>query len=459
MDRTCILILGMHRSGTSAICGLIHRLGADRPLRELPPAPDNERGFFEPSEIVAIHDRLLESAGLTWFDWDPLPQAWRASPRYLEFVDELAAAVSHDFPSKSPFLLKDPRICRFPDVWLAVLERMAVKPLVVHQYRDPGEVALSLKTRNGFPTGHGLLLWLRHIVDAERATRTTERRFISFSKLMEDWQSEIAPTLDHARIGLGKTSARAMAMAGDFLDPSLRHHVNTRPIPRQYLHGWVTRALTALERLRIDADDGEALADMDEVGKEFDFACDAFAPAFHQLSLKVSNLHGEMQRLPQLEAALASSQELVNAWTPIVERAPILEEEHGEALRALSAAKSEVDRIPTLTASLAEATTMVETLRPAADRALALETQVMSAQNRITVLEGALKSLEMEETERPNCSTVDTDRTFSCGEAPVTEERLPRNCESPIETRRAVRRDFALRPLDLTSAARQIDAT
>ena len=387
MVRTCILVLGMHRSGTSALCGVLHQLGAERPLRELPPRPDNEKGFFEPSEIVAIHDRMLESAGLTWFDWEPLPDAWKVSLRRDAFIEELVAAASQDFPGCGPLLVKDPRVCRFVEVWLAVLERIQAKPKVILQYRHPTEVALSLKSRNGFPIGHTLLLWLRYVIDAERATRSVERNFVNYASLLEDWHGELAPTLADNQLSLARFSARAMAAAGDFLEPALRHQVKAKDTSRLRLHAWVEDAFEALEKLRDDPQDMTAMNKLDAVRDHFDGACRAFAPAFHQVSVRFAHLRKGLERLPQLESALAASQEIVAAWTPLVEQVPALQAEHENAMRALAAAQSEADRLQGMEATLAETLACLEALRAKSEQMQYLQAELHSARQRIVDLE------------------------------------------------------------------------
>ena len=382
----------MHRSGTSALCGVLHQLGAERPLRELPPQPDNEKGFFEPSEIVAIHDRLLESAGLTWFDWDPLPASWHASPLREAFVDELVGAAAQDFPGGGPLLVKDPRACRFADVWLAVIERIYAKPMVILQYRHPAEVALSLRARNGFPTGHGFLLWLRHVIDAERATRSVERSFVSFAHLMEDWYGELAPTLADDRLNLAKVSARAMAMAGDFLDPALRHQQGSSRTP---LHCWAEEAFQALQRLRDDPRDLVALATLDAVGNAFDTACAAFAPAFHQVSLHLSHSEKVKEQLSKIKAALAASQEVITAWTPLVERLHVLEGEHDSALRALAGAQAEAERLSGVETTLAESLANRDALRSEAEQMHLVQADLVSARQRIADLERELDDVRV----------------------------------------------------------------
>src|SRR5688572_11653374 len=53
-----ILVLGMHRSGTSAITRVLNLAGAFLPGPFAAPAPDNETGHWESTAVVAVHDEL-----------------------------------------------------------------------------------------------------------------------------------------------------------------------------------------------------------------------------------------------------------------------------------------------------------------------------------------------------------------------------------------------------------------
>jgi hypothetical protein len=404
--RACLLILGMHRSGTSAVCGVLHQLGAERPVREMPPQSDNEKGFFEPIEISAIHDRMLASAGLYWFDWEPMPRAW-----YEPFVVELVEAAKLDFPGRGTFLLKDPRVCRFVDVWREVLARLEVRPVVVVPYRHPIEVAQSLKVRDGFSIAHGLLMWLRHVVDAEKASRSMERSFTNFTNLLVDWEAELASVIVSSGTSLSKQSARAMAMAADHLDSALRHQVKRERLTQGLDHEWFFKTFDALELLRVDPYDQQAMATLDVVRDAFDVASAAFSPAFQQLLLQVDHLGRIAGRVAEVDAALVSTQQALAAVTPsaerlpsveaelettqqhltaiqtVAERVPGLEAELNGTRQALAATQAAAERVPGLEAELDGIRQALAAAQPAADRVPGLEAELDGANQTLAILQ------------------------------------------------------------------------
>ena len=74
--RRALLVLGMHRSGTSAVTRVANLLGADLSEHLIAPAPDNPSGFWEHADAVKINEDLLEGLGRTWYDMREMPRGW-----------------------------------------------------------------------------------------------------------------------------------------------------------------------------------------------------------------------------------------------------------------------------------------------------------------------------------------------------------------------------------------------
>ncbi|QIB66325.1 hypothetical protein [Kineobactrum salinum] len=89
-----VVILGMHRSGTSMVAGELVAAGLYAGAAEelLDAQEDNPVGFWERQDVVALNDQMLETAGGSWFSPRPLrcsqrrntrqrqPPSWRNSP-------------------------------------------------------------------------------------------------------------------------------------------------------------------------------------------------------------------------------------------------------------------------------------------------------------------------------------------------------------------------------------------
>jgi hypothetical protein len=223
-QRHAILVAGMHRSGTSAVTRTLSLRGATLPRRLLRPAPDNETGFWEPKEIVAIHEEVLASAGSSWDDFTEFPQPWFASNLADSFKTRLVATLREEFGPASLMIIKDPRICRIVPLWLSVLDEFGAAPLFVIPIRNPADVAASLKQRNGLPETTSLLLWLRHFLAAERDTRGFRRSFVAYDSLLTDWGQAVDGIGRDLQIHWPRRSVAFDLEIDSFLSTRWRHH-------------------------------------------------------------------------------------------------------------------------------------------------------------------------------------------------------------------------------------------
>ncbi|MDD2878202.1 MAG: hypothetical protein PHT60_08975 [Acidiphilium sp.] len=225
--RRAILVLGMHRSGTSALTRVMALCGADLPAHLMDPAADNnETGFWESQAVVDLHDAALLAMGSSWSDTSSLPQSWFDSAEAVGFQHRLADVLVAEYGDAPLFIVKDPRLCRLMKLWLPVLAAQSIAPRVVIPIRHPLEVAASLHRREGFDPARSLLLWLGHALAAERDSRGLTRCFVTYDQLMADWSrvvARIGTALDIDWPTRTDTEATAFAVAG-FLTDRLRHH-------------------------------------------------------------------------------------------------------------------------------------------------------------------------------------------------------------------------------------------
>jgi len=275
-----VLVLGMHRSGTSALSGALSLLGVSVPGDLLPPSKDNQKGFFENRRIVEFHDRLLEEFGSRWDDPLPLGQECFRSPAAQAAARELATLLQEEFGHRAAVLVKDPRMCRLVPVWIEALALIDRRPVAVLPHRHPLEVAASLQRRDSFSRAHALALWLQHVLAAEQATRGLPRCFTLYDDLLYDWRSVARKIGEELNFAWGRDRARVEAEIDAFLTSELRHHRSDRAglVAHDALHGLCARTWEALASLRTDADDAAAQATLDEVKAELDAALGVLGP-------------------------------------------------------------------------------------------------------------------------------------------------------------------------------------
>ena len=219
--RRVLIVLGMHRSGTSALTRVLGLLGAQLPEQVLAANPDNPRGFWESRAVVLTHEELLREQSSFWHDILPVPGEWFASPEARRFEDQLVDNLQRDFGAASLAVIKDPRMCRLMPLWRRVLDRAGLEPTVIITLRDAIETAASLQRRNGFPMEKGLLLWLAHMQAAESGTRGMRRVFVSYDDLLRDWRGVVNRI--GGRAGVQFDMATAALEVTEFLSADLRH--------------------------------------------------------------------------------------------------------------------------------------------------------------------------------------------------------------------------------------------
>src|SRR5689334_10209515 len=95
--RTAVLVVGMHRSGTSALAGVVSLLGAAAPKTLMPADETNPRGFWESNKLGPIHEAMLASMESSWDDWLPLNAEWWKTPAAAAFADQLRHAIAEEF--------------------------------------------------------------------------------------------------------------------------------------------------------------------------------------------------------------------------------------------------------------------------------------------------------------------------------------------------------------------------
>ena len=215
----------------------------------------------------------MEDAGTSWEDPLPFPPDWTASPAGEDWTQRMAAAVAEEFPGDRPFLLKDPRVCRLIPFWLAVLAELDVTPAFVIPVRNPLEVVASLKERDGFDQARGLLLWLRHTLEAERDTRDQPRAFVAYAQLLRDWRSSLDHISERIDLGWPRSGPTSDVEIERALAAGARHHdvADAELAARADVVDWVKRAYGAL----LEA----AEADSDPDRRELDAVADALGQA------------------------------------------------------------------------------------------------------------------------------------------------------------------------------------
>lgn len=186
-QKTAILILGPHRSGTSAISGAISRFTEANFGKLLMQAQhDNQKGFYENEKIVALNDAILAELYRSWEDPRPLDTNLLKSTR-IDYLRERANGVIKEQYNKSEVIaIKDPRLCLTFPFWEAILEEAGFDLKIVVLHRRVEAIVDSLQSREWLSQEHGYLLTTMYALQAERYTRRHNRIWIDYNRAISD---------------------------------------------------------------------------------------------------------------------------------------------------------------------------------------------------------------------------------------------------------------------------------
>lgn len=278
-DKTCLLVLGMHRSGTSAVTRTLNLLGYSLPQRLIGALEGNVTGHWEPEKIVLYNDGLLADMDSAWHDFTALPLS-RLSPRELSAAQvQIAELLDREYEGEQSIILKDPRICRLAPLYMGALEKLGYRVVPVIAFRNPGEVIRSLQRRRsnwpeGFSASQAALMWLRHVLDAEFSTRGMKRTFSEYSAFLKNWQEEVLRMSRQGCFDFPEPVEQTAPVIEDFLRPDLKHESegNIEISGQPALRGWCHITQDALRKLVVTPDSTTAMARLDQVRSEFDAA-------------------------------------------------------------------------------------------------------------------------------------------------------------------------------------------
>jgi len=286
-----ILVLGPHRSGTSAVARVLNLLGVDLGGEMMPPKFDNRHGYWEHQRIFDLHERLLSRTGSAWHDYRPMPVGWRDLEEVEAIRGELVAFLRTEFGTNPLWGVKDPRLCRLVPWWLDALEELGATPLFVVVVRHPLEVARSLERRDHFSPSKCILLYAAEMLAAVQHTQGRRRAFVSYARLLDDWRGAVTDLARQLRLEWPRDPVAAGDEIDAFLQPGERHHRHDLDELRAdpLLAGWCAELYEALEGASSGRD-----ADLDGA---FPRARDSFRSAMALFLPELEDLEKERTRL------------------------------------------------------------------------------------------------------------------------------------------------------------------
>ena len=181
--RIAVVVLGMHRSGTSALTRALSLAGLALP-------PDTGR-VWESRHDHRHRQPHPRRFGLDWFAPGEVPAERLVGPEFADLRREAVTALGTLFGPSGHFIVKEPRMARLVPFWDLALREFGAEPRYVLTVRSPSDVASSLAARNEMDAATALTLWTDHVAAAERDTRGRPRAVSDYGLLLRDKSREV----------------------------------------------------------------------------------------------------------------------------------------------------------------------------------------------------------------------------------------------------------------------------
>ncbi|MCF7831353.1 MAG: hypothetical protein K9M36_00490 [Candidatus Pacebacteria bacterium] len=193
---TCYIVLGMHRSGTSLVSGILSKLGVFLGREEdmLSQTVENPYGYFENNKVMSINDDILSVFGGTWDTIPILQYGWQKDVRLNSIRDRIESFI-HDMQSqKAVWGIKDPRMPITLPLWQ---EYLPENTCYIITYRNPIEIIYSLQKRKNITAVKNFFsLWSRTYSSIQECIHNKKNIYVSYNLLHANFQREVEKFVD-----------------------------------------------------------------------------------------------------------------------------------------------------------------------------------------------------------------------------------------------------------------------
>jgi O-antigen biosynthesis protein len=220
-----VVILGMHRAGTSALTRSLQVLGIGLGDNLYEATPENPTGYWEDRDCIAINEELIGHFGAEYdrlgLDWDIISTDPSIDHLYTKAIQLVSESVAKN---RGMWGVKDPRMCRLLGFWKKVFDICGCSVNYIISLRNPISVAKSLEKRNHLPPEKSYLLWLQYMVSALLGSSKEARIVVDYDLFVDAPEEQIARIADHLKIPLDmENNPLLMDFSRNFLDNNLRH--------------------------------------------------------------------------------------------------------------------------------------------------------------------------------------------------------------------------------------------
>jgi hypothetical protein len=224
-QKSIIIVLGMHRSGTSAITRGLQALQVQLGETLMPAvARNNQKGFWEDLTVYNFHNSLLDALNRTWHTLSPLSAAELTGSTAQTFLPQAVELLSRKLEnSEGVFGLKDPRFPQLLPFWQQVFSQLQLQVSYILACRNPKSVAQSLAKRDGFDLQKGYYLWQTHMLLSLNYTSHQNRLVVDFDNVMTNPVHQLERISQVINLSFDPAASEVQDYAENFLESKLRH--------------------------------------------------------------------------------------------------------------------------------------------------------------------------------------------------------------------------------------------
>lgn len=221
-----VVVLGMHRSGTSAIARGLEVLSVDLGNNLMPGIEgENDKGFFEDLDIQKFNERLLAKSGSSWHSLSVLHTGDFEKHAFEAERFEAADLIERKLADFGTFGFKDPRTALLLPFWQCIFNDLGISASYLLAVRNPLEVAESLRRRGQTDRMHAVLLWLKYNWAAITHTGSYPRVCVSYARFLDDRFGQLARIATALELQMPATSdPKLNEFVSQFLEAKLRHN-------------------------------------------------------------------------------------------------------------------------------------------------------------------------------------------------------------------------------------------
>jgi hypothetical protein len=280
-----VFVLGMARSGTSALTRVLSLCGSSLPAGMCGADGNNPRGYWEPRAAIVLNETILRRNDSNWYDPTLRLQeedAFDAAEK-ADCMAEIAVYLA-TLPAAPLVVIKEPRITALSGLWFEAARLAGFDVAIVIAVRHPQEVVASAAKYARISPELCSALWLKYNLLAERHTRGLPRVFVDYANLLDDWHREMKRISATLEIALDTAQEGTIER---FLTSDLRRQRHCGPVTDLFGADWIS---AVYEALRVAAqDDALDVSTLDRVFESYRATERDFHKAFTEFDARTNS--------------------------------------------------------------------------------------------------------------------------------------------------------------------------